>query len=72
MKKLNKFKDGIVGSDEIWMAAIGPGVKSLGVMKTDKELKQKQIAATALTLLGENPEKFNANAGKPILEVIEK
>ncbi|RLV59154.1 phosphoglyceromutase [Parashewanella curva] len=71
MKKLKpEFPQGIVGSEHIWMAAIGPDIKSIGDMPTAKELKQNQIAATALTLLNESFKAFNPKAGKPILEII--
>lgn len=69
MKNLNAFPQGIVGSEHIWFAAIGPGVNARGEIKTTKEVKQNQIAATALKLLNENPADFNANAGKFIQEV---
>ncbi|WP_241238721.1 alkaline phosphatase family protein [Colwellia sp. Arc7-635] len=69
MKNLNAFPQGIVGSEHIWFAAIGPGVSARGEIKTTKEVKQNQIAATALKLLNENPADFNANAGKFIKEV---
>lgn len=71
MKKLNKFKQGIIGAEQIWMAAIGPGIRASGLIKTPNELKQDQIAATALTILGEDYHEFNPNAGKPILEIFE-
>lgn len=70
MKHLDAFKDGIIGADHIWMAAIGPDIKSLGILQSDKEFYQAQIAATALTLLNEEPLIFNADAGKAIKEII--
>lgn len=70
MKKLAHFKDGIIGSNHIWMAGIGPDIKSLGIHKTNVELLQTQIAATALSLLNEDPKDFNANAAAPITEII--
>ncbi|RYV00510.1 phosphoglyceromutase [Shewanella sp. OPT22] len=71
MKALQQeFPEGIIGSEHIWMAAIGPDIKQLGQMKTSRELKQSQIAATALTLLGEKPMKFNPKAAKAIVEII--
>jgi len=69
MKNLNTFPQGIVGSEHIWFAAIGPNIAAKGEVKTSGELKQKQIAATALTLLGEEPKRFNAKAGKRIEQV---
>lgn len=70
MKRLSKFEQGIVGSEHIWMAALGPDIRTQGIMQTGAELYQKQIAATALTLLGEDYRVFNANAGQPIQEII--
>jgi len=70
MKNLNKFANGIVGSENIWFAAIGTGIKAQGEIVPKTEIKQKQIAATALTLLNENPNEFNPKAGTPIIEVL--
>jgi hypothetical protein len=66
MKNLNQFPEGVKGSEHIWFAAIGPDIKAKGQIKTTTEIEQNQIAATALMLLGENPQKFNPNAGSPI------
>jgi hypothetical protein len=63
---LKNFTEGIVGSNHIWFAAIGPGVKSAGIIKTPVEIKQGQVAATILSLLGEEPDEFNPAAGKTI------
>ncbi|XQW84142.1 alkaline phosphatase family protein [Thalassotalea piscium] len=70
MKHLDNFKDGIIGANHIWMAALGPDIKKLGVYKNDHEIYQSQIAATALTLLNEKPTAFNEQAGKAIKEII--
>ncbi|PKG80932.1 phosphoglyceromutase [Colwellia sp. 75C3] len=69
MKNLKAFSKGIVGSENIWFAAMGPGVNARGEIQTITEVKQKQIAATALTLLGEDPKAFNPQAGSIIKEV---
>ena len=71
MKDLNKFENGIVGSNNIWFAAIGVGIKAQGEIIPKNEIKQSQIAATALTLLAEDPQKFNPKAGKPIEEILQ-
>jgi len=71
MKNLTTFPNGIVGSNHIWFAAIGPGIANKGQLKTSIELKQNQIAATVLTLLGENPHAFNPKAGKAITEILQ-
>ncbi|GHF91069.1 alkaline phosphatase family protein [Thalassotalea marina] len=70
MKGLKEHKEGVIGSAHIWFAALGPDIKPQGVLKTSQELYQKQVAATALTLLDENVSEFNPKAGKPMLEVI--
>ena len=69
MKNLKSFPNGIIGSEHIWFAAIGPGVQARGEIKTTTEVKQNQITATALTLLGEDPKAFNPQAGAIITEV---
>ncbi|KGJ95322.1 sulfatase-like hydrolase/transferase [Colwellia psychrerythraea] len=71
MKNLKAFPNGIIGSENIWFAAMGPGVRARGEIKTTQEVKQNQIAATALTLLGEDPKAFNPTAGSVIQEVFE-
>lgn len=71
MQKLKHFKQGIVGSEHIWFAAMGPGVESQGLVKTTTELKQQQIAATALTLMGYQKQDFNPKAADPMKEVIQ-
>lgn len=70
MKGLNHFPEGIVGSEHIWFAALGPDIPKVGLIQADKEFKQQQFSATALTLLGEDYQAFNANAAAPIYEVI--
>lgn len=69
MKNLDTFPEGIVGSENIWFAAMGPTIKAKGEVVTQTEVKQNQIAATALKLLGKNPHKFNNKAGSIIKEV---
>ncbi|WP_406664475.1 alkaline phosphatase family protein [Gallaecimonas sp. GXIMD1310] len=63
------FPNGIPGSNEIWLAAMGPDVKKLGVLKTQKPYEQNQVAATALMLLGMDPAKFKHNIGAPITAI---
>jgi len=69
MKNLNDFPNGIVGSEHIWFAAMGPTIKAKGEVKTTTEIKQNQIAATALVLLGKDPKQFNKKAGNIIQEI---
>lgn len=42
----------IEGADEIWMAALGKGVKPLGEVKEPGQLHQNQVASTVASLLG--------------------
>jgi bisphosphoglycerate-independent phosphoglycerate mutase (AlkP superfamily) len=44
----------IEGADEIWIAAIGPGIKQLGESKTKQKFYQDQVAATVAALLDLN------------------
>lgn len=69
---LKDFPQGILGSENIWFAAMGPGVKSAGILSTPYEVKQNQIAATVLTLLGESAADFNPKAGKAINFILTK
>lgn len=69
MKYLAHFKNGILGAEHIWFAAMGPNIKKRGEITTSREVKQKEIAATALTLLGEDPTMFNPNAAAAIKEI---
>ena len=55
---------GFPGSDQIWLAAIGPGVHAAAPGSTC--LGQNQIAASALTALGEDWRAFDAGAGAPL------
>jgi len=50
--------EGIPGSDEVWLAAVGPGIRASGVVQG--QWRQAQIAATALENLG-----FDAKALMP-------
>jgi hypothetical protein len=55
---------GFPGSEEIWLAAIGPAVRSAS--KGGACLGQNQIAASALTALGQDWKAFDAGAGPPL------
>lgn len=70
MTGLAHFKEGIVGSEHIWFAAIGPNIKSQGLLKTQDELTQSQFAATALALLGIEASQYNTEAAAPLTGVI--
>lgn len=59
---------------QIWMAAIGPDTKPLGEVKTEGQLFQNQLAATAAKLLGfdfSNASKTEQKpTGKPIEQML--
>lgn len=67
MQNLNTFKDGIVGSQHIWFAAIGPDIRAQGILVSEHEKKQSQFAATALALMGMQIAEFS-DTSSPILK----
>lgn len=69
MKGLSHFSEGIVGSEHIWFAAIGPDIAARGVVVTNAEVKQSQVTATALKLLGYQPQAFNPDVAPAINEL---
>lgn len=70
MKSLAVYEEGIVGSDAIWMAAIGAGIPARGPLANHDCIGSNQIAATLLTLLGLDPQAFNPQAGVPIRQIL--
>ncbi len=72
MKSLAQYEEGIVGSDAVWMAAIGAGVKNNGLVATTDCAGSNQIAATLLALLGIDYHAFDPAAGAPLTNILEK
>jgi hypothetical protein len=70
MQALAQYEDGIVDSDAVWIAALGPGVAAGGHKTTASCVGANQIAATLLQLLGEDWQAFNPAAGTPITELL--
>jgi len=70
MTALSDFNDGIVGSEHIWFAAMGPNIKTQGLLKTTNELNQTQFAATALALVGIEVSQYDASAATSLKRVI--
>ena len=60
--------DGVVGSNEIWLAAIGPSIRSAGLVKG--QWKQSQIAATALATLQLASETLMPDAAPPMDQLL--
>jgi hypothetical protein len=54
----------IIDADQVWMAAIGAGVKSTGEEKKSSPVFQNQVASTIATLLGVS---FETSSGKPMM-----
>ena len=71
MKHLSQYEDGIVGSEAVWMASIGPGIPAHGLVATGDEcLTSNRIAATLLKLLGEDYKLVNSEMGPPMQEFL--
>ncbi len=60
------------GSNEIWAAALGPNVPALGVVKTEQQLFQNQIAQTLAKMLGHDYVGGKYEAGKAIETMIKR
>lgn len=65
--KMAPFKEGVIGADQVWLAAMGPGVSARGELSGN--WFSNQIAATALQLLGLDPVAFNPAAGRAIQNI---
>jgi hypothetical protein len=59
----------VAGSEEIWMAVMGPDTKALGIRK-NVHATQSMIASTVAALLGEDFQKRIPNAAAPLPGVI--
>jgi len=68
LKSLNTYPDGIVGSDAVWMAAIGPDINPAGGKAYTMAdcATSSQVAATALKALGLHWQDFDPTIGKPL------
>jgi hypothetical protein len=58
------------GSDQIWIAVIGPDTPPLGERRGAPVVLQSQIAATVAALLGEDFTAFRPAAAKPLPDVM--
>jgi hypothetical protein len=56
----------IDGAEEVWLAALGPGVPPLGVRSSTGLVTQAQVAATLASLLGLDWKAQNPGAGLPL------
>jgi len=71
MQSLAQYEEGIVGSEAVWMAAIGPGIAAQGLVSPVVCAGSNQIAATLLGLLGIDYRTFNPTAGAPLEQVVQ-
>ena len=68
----SRYREGIKGSDEVWMAAIGPGISKAGLITTrDNCLTSNRIGATLLEVLGEDYQIINPEMGAPLKEFLD-
>lgn len=56
----------ILGAEDIWLAALGPGVAPLGVRRDTGLVTQAQVAGTIAALLGHDWRQFNPKAAPPL------
>lgn len=67
ISSLAEYEAGIEGSDNIWMAAMGPGIPSRGLVTTGGDcLTADRVAATLLHWLGEDYRDLNPDMGEPL------
>ena len=66
-----QHKNRVEGSEAVWMAAIGPGIATTGLVETgDNCLSSNRIAATLLEVLGEDYQGSNSAMGAPLQEFL--
>lgn len=72
MQSLAQYEDGIVGSEAVWLAAMGPGIAPRGLVPTGSDcVSNDRIAATLMELLGEDYRDYNPAMGAPLIEVLQ-
>ena len=65
-KDWTEHEAGIEGSQDVWVAIIGPDTPALGEVRDQAGVTQSDIAATMLQYLSLDYRKFNAAAGPPV------
>jgi len=68
ISSLQDYKEGITGSDQIWIAAIGPGIQPAASANYDMNncAGLNQVAASALKSLRLDWQKFDPDMGSPL------
>ena len=64
--------EALAGCEAIWIAMIGPGVPARGEIVSEDPVRQSDIAATALRILGLDHRQFNPKMGPPIQEAFDE
>jgi Type I phosphodiesterase / nucleotide pyrophosphatase len=64
--------EGIEGSQDIWIAVVGPDTPHLGDAAPSATVHQADVAATLLRFLGLDPAKFDPQAGPPIAQAFSR
>lgn len=67
--KKQEDSPGIVGSDQVWLAAIGPDIPAKNEMSNTTVRYTNQVAASALKLLEQDAWQFSNEAGREIPEL---
>jgi hypothetical protein len=72
MQSLARYENGVAGSENIWMAAMGAGIPSRGLLAAgdDACLTADRIASTVLSLLGLDYRSLNPHMGQPMQEFL--
>jgi hypothetical protein len=70
-RRQDPASNGIEGSAQIWVAALGAGVESHGVITTANEATQAQVAATVLHALGLDHETYDPATAPPLTQLFE-
>lgn len=60
------YPQGITGSENIWMAAMGPDVPVRGLLQTNNCLQADQIASTLMQWMGQDYRQYNPAMGAPM------
>jgi bisphosphoglycerate-independent phosphoglycerate mutase (AlkP superfamily) len=60
----------VEGAEKIWLAAIGPDTPATSLVSDGPTYYQRDVAPTALALLGIDPATYEGVAGKPIDAVL--
>lgn len=72
LKSLTAYAKGIIGSDQVWFAAMGPGIRAAGELPLEKPAELQQVTATALQALGIRKNDFSKKAAPALQQIFEQ